>query len=980
MAKKTFTLLFLSLFFLLDIAQAQESVARQWNEAMLFSIRRDFARPTVHARNLFHVSAAMYDAWAAYDTIAEPYLLGKTVGNFTCPFDGMPAPADVKAAREEAISYAAYRILKHRFQNAPPANVATIQNNLDNLMLSLEFNPGITTTDYSTGSAAALGNYIAQYYIAYGYQDGANETGNPAYGNLYYQPANPALIVNQPGNPDIIDFNRWQPLALDSFVDQSGNVFAIAPPFLSPEWGNVTPFSLTDDDLTVHQRDGSNWKVYHDPGPPPMLDPATGGGLSDEYKWTFSLVSVWASHLNAHDSVIWDISPASIGNIQHYPDNLAEYHDFYDLINGGDNSPGYDVNPKTGLPYEPQLVPRGDYARVLAEYWADGPHSETPPGHWFTIFNYVGDHPQFEKRYRGQGPILDDLEWDVKGYFAMGGAMHDVAIAAWGIKGFYDYIRPVSAIRGMAELGQSTSNTLPNYHPGGLELIPGYIELVEAGDTLAGLNNENVGKIKLYTWKGHYYIPDPAVNEAGVGWILADDWWPYQRPSFVTPPFAGFVSGHSTYSRAAAELMTLLTGDEYFPGGMSEFVAEQNEFLVFEEGPSQSITLQWAKYRDASDQCSLSRIWGGIHPPADDIPGRLIGAAIGPEAFNYAETFFYNDNDQDGYLNYVDCNDNDAAVNPGAAEICDGLDNDCNGSVDDGLNISTYFVDADGDGYGDAAATSLDTCLAAAPAGFADNALDCNDNDAAFNPGMAEICDDFDNDCNGMADDGLTFTTFYLDDDGDGYGGDGTSLTSCDANPPAGFVDNNLDCDDNNASLNPDQAEVCDGMDNNCNGTADDGLLIFMYFQDLDGDSFGDANIPFSTCESDPPTGFVFNDVDCDDNNAAIHPNAIEIMDNLDNDCNGIVDDVNGLEDIAQNSIKLFPNPVQDALSIECSFTGQLTAQMFRTDGVMLRSQLLDFNSQRATVSMEDIPQGVYWIKLSDATGKQRFIGKVVRI
>ncbi|MDZ7847983.1 MAG: T9SS type A sorting domain-containing protein [Owenweeksia sp.] len=129
---------------------------------------------------------------------------------------------------------------------------------------------------------------------------------------------------------------------------------------------------------------------------------------------------------------------------------------------------------------------------------------------------------------------------------------------------------------------------------------------------------------------------------AGVDWILAENWWPYQRPTFVTPPFAGYVSGHSTFSRAAAEVMTMMTGDAYFPGGMGEFFAEKNKFLVFEEGPSQNVTLQWATYRDASDQCSLSRIWGGIHPPADDMPGRLLGIEVGTEAFNLAKTYWEN--------------------------------------------------------------------------------------------------------------------------------------------------------------------------------------------------------------------------------------------------------------------------------------------------------------------------------------------------
>ena len=171
-------------------------------------------------------------------------------------------------------------------------------------------------------------------------------------------------------------------------------------------------------------------------------------------------------------------------------------------------------------------------------------------------------------------------------------------------------------------------------------MVDGLVEVVTEEDTLAGNLGRNVGKIKLYTWKGHDYIEDPEVDEAGVGWILAERWMPYQRPSFVTPPFAGFVSGHSTYSRAAAELMTLMTGDAFFPGGMGEFVAKKNEFLVFEEGPSQDLVLQWATYRDASDQCSLSRIWGGIHPPADDIPGRLIGEKIGVDAFRFGEQYF----------------------------------------------------------------------------------------------------------------------------------------------------------------------------------------------------------------------------------------------------------------------------------------------------------------------------------------------------
>ncbi len=110
----------------------------------------------------------------------------------------------------------------------------------------------------------------------------------------------------------------------------------------------------------------------------------------------------------------------------------------------------------------------------------------------------------------------------------------------------------------------------------------------------------------------------------------------------MTPPFSGYISGHSTFSRAAAEVMTRFTGSEYFPGGMSEFVAKKNEFLVAEEGPTMDVILQWATYQDASDQTSLSRIWGGIHPPLDDIPGRHIGSEVGIDAFNLADGYFRN--------------------------------------------------------------------------------------------------------------------------------------------------------------------------------------------------------------------------------------------------------------------------------------------------------------------------------------------------
>lgn len=620
---------------------SSHSVARQWNDVLLEAIRNDYAKPTIHARNLFHISAATYDAWSAFESSADTYFLNKTVGNYFTPFnDFLFNGTDIRLAQETAISYAIYRLIEHRYRNSP--GYATIIQRINTLMAQLGYDINLFSTDYTSGDPAALGNYIAEQVITFGLQDGANELGD--YLNAYYQPINSPLLLSGGVSKPLTDPNRWQPLQFEeSFIDQSGNpVSSGTIDFLSPEWGEVLPFSLTEADRVIRERDEQTYKIYLDPGPPPYLDSVGSDGLADPYKWGFALVSVWQGMLDTENDTLIDISPNSIGNLSlnDPPQSSTDYANFYKLTTGGDVSGGYTQNPVTEQPYSEQWVLRGDYGRVLAEFWADGPDSETPPGHWYTILNAVVDHPLFERKMRGEGEELSALEWDVKAYFALGGALHDAAVSAWSIKGFYDYIRPISAIRYMGSQGQSSDANLPNYSPKGLPLIEGWIELVGADDLLVGDSQQYLNQIKLYSWRGHDFVNEDASNAAGAGWILAKDWWPYQRPSFVTPPFAGYVSGHSTFSRAAAEVLTLLTGSEYFPGGVGEFTAKQDEYLVFEKGPSQDVVLQWAKYYDASDQCSLSRIWGGIHPPADDIPGRKIGSVIGKQAFALAEQYF----------------------------------------------------------------------------------------------------------------------------------------------------------------------------------------------------------------------------------------------------------------------------------------------------------------------------------------------------
>ena len=262
----------------------------------------------------------------------------------------------------------------------------------------------------------------------------------------------------------------------------------------------------------------------------------------------------WKSHTVRETNYLWDISPRSIGNLELLPTNTTDIRPYYNFIVGGDKSPGNALNPHTEEPYSEQWVPRSDYTTIIAEFWADGPQSETPPGHWYTILNYISDRDELIKKYKGEGIVLTDLEWDVRSYFVLGGAMHDAAIAAWSSKGYYDYIRPISAIRYLADQGQSSDSNLPNYSPNGILLVPNSIELIDIDDPLLNFDQSNLNRIKI---KG-FIREDDSLFTSG------DLWLSYQSPNFVTPPFADYVSGHSTFSRAAAEVLAEFTGDPFF--------------------------------------------------------------------------------------------------------------------------------------------------------------------------------------------------------------------------------------------------------------------------------------------------------------------------------------------------------------------------------------------------------------------------------
>lgn len=207
---------------------------------------------------------------------------------------------------------------------------------------------------------------------------------------------------------------------------------------------------------------------------------------------------------------------------------------------------------------------------------------------------------------------------------------------------------------------------------------------------------------------------------------------------------------------------------------------------------------------------------------------------------------------------------------------------------------ATYYPDVDGDGYGDMA-VPMSACEA--PAGYIARGGDCDDTDAKIHPGVAEVCDGKDNDCNGMTDDadpGVAPTTqhaFYKDGDGDGFGDAQHEVKACAA--PSGFVENDTDCDDSDGAINPSAAEVCDGKDNNCNGMTDsadpaiDMSTEKSYYKDADHDGYGAGA---ATLACDMPSGFVMQAGDCNDSDATAKPNGVETCDGVDNDCDGSTD------------------------------------------------------------------------------------------
>jgi len=285
--------------------------------------------------------------------------------------------------------------------------------------------------------------------------------------------------------------------------------------------------------------------------------------------------------------------------------------------------------------------------------------------------------------------------------------------------------------------------------------------------------------------------------------------------------------------------------------------------------------------------------------------------------------------DSDGYP--TDCDDDEPMANPGQQEVCDEIDNNCDGLIDnEAIDAIVFYPDNDGDEYGD----DMNTIMACTqPPGYVDIGGDCDDSEENTYPGAPEICDEKDNDCDQEIDEeAIDAIQYYLDADNDGWGDDNNYIWSCWVEP--GYTDLPGDCDDTNFDINPGAIEICNGIDENCDQEIDNGAdcsapnaamscagssgcvidyclppfddcngdpldgcetdlsMLPVFFKDDDQDGYGDPDNTIQGCGIlDPPFGYVENDLDCDDTDPDVNPEAIEICDdNIDNDCDGWID------------------------------------------------------------------------------------------
>jgi hypothetical protein len=492
-----------------------------WDDQLLDVIRAYPAQtgPTVTARALGVVHTATYDAWAAYDPTAKQ--------------TRMDGPAPQQAGRntldnkKEAISYAAYRAINdlfppERFPCIPascPTDGSATYLTPDKLLLSLGYDPGNTALAGPTDTAAApagVGNLAAKAVLDYRHADGSNQLGNDPRGTLGVP------YSDTTGYTPVNDWNhvndpwRWQPLC----VLTAAGVAANFPPIRDPSASSCP--------------DGTSTTPSH-------------------YTLQKALTPQWGN-----------ITPFAV------PSSQFKY-----MAPGPPKNSDGTYSTKDIATELADTSNLDDFKKAVAEYWADGPRTEFPPGH-------MGVFAQFICRKFG-----NNLDSDTKMFFMLGNALMDASIAAWWQKYKYDFVRPTTAIR---EYYKNDPN---------------------------GINS----------WLG---------PNMGYGTVPSQQWMPYQQLTVVTPPFPEYVSGHSTFSAAGASLLALANGSDTF-GGSITIKAGSSKFES--NTPATDVTLSWPTFSDASNQAGMSRRYGGIHFYTGDYHGRAIGRQVAQYVYSKAQSY-----------------------------------------------------------------------------------------------------------------------------------------------------------------------------------------------------------------------------------------------------------------------------------------------------------------------------------------------------
>ncbi len=456
----------------------------------------------------------------------------QAVGYYTGDSLDRPAAEHTEANRAAAVSHAAYHTLRRLFP--------TQKSQARSLIRELGYSPPFNSSDLAT--PAGIGTFAAEAAIAFRRTDGANASGgfvqitSERYPELYGPLNSPdPNAPDAPGGP-LFDPNHWQPLRVPNGTLTNDNGV--------PVFDNDDPSTYVDQKyLTPHwgavvpfaMADGRQFR----PTPPPQF------GSFEPYRDALGQTMTNDEAWRRQNDEVLEISA-----------NLTDEH------------------------------------KVIAEVWADGPATWTPPGHWNQLAQGIS--------IRDHHGIGDD----VRMYFALNGALLDASIACWEAKRAYDSTRPVSAIRHV-------------YHD----------ELIEA-------------------WGG---------PNRGTRTIVGKNWRPYQAATFVTPAFPEYVSGHSTFSRAAREVLRrfagsdrlydgeTLLGEDWDKDGVEDLMGQHVAIpgsLTFEDGPAETVVLRWPKMLAAAKEAGLSRLYGGIHIQDGNLRGQELGRRVGKLAYSTARAFW----------------------------------------------------------------------------------------------------------------------------------------------------------------------------------------------------------------------------------------------------------------------------------------------------------------------------------------------------